>query len=86
MVYAAKRMGLKEKTRPKKKSRVHRRYPELKTPGEKVQIDVKEVPYSCLKGKVERSYRNDQRYFYDWETFRNVEEFNQKLEKHYTYL
>ena len=22
------------------------------------------------------------RYFYDWETFRNVDELNQKLEKH----
>lgn len=179
MVYAAKRLGLKEKTKPKKKSRVHRRYPEILKPGEKVQIDVKEVPYNCLRGealrdgkhlyqwtaidectrmrfvygfeehtpensvkflkmlikafpfkiqtiqtdngteftykyiseericpfdkaleilrikhklipprtpwhngKVERSHRNDQRYFYDWETFRNVEELNQKLEKH----
>lgn len=127
-------------------------------PGEKVQIDVKEVPYNCLRGKVlrdgkhlyqwtgidectrmrfvysfeehtpensvkflkmliqafpfkiktiqtdngteftykyklipprtpwhngkvERSHRNDQRYFYDWETFRSVEELNKKLEK-----
>ena len=33
-------------------------------------------------GKVERSHRNDQRYFYDWETFRSVEELNAKLEKH----
>ena len=33
-------------------------------------------------GKVERSHRNDQRYFYDWETFRSVEELNKKLEKH----
>ena len=179
MVYAAKRLGLKEKTKPKKKSRVDRRYPEILKPGEKVQIDVKEVPYNCLRGKalkdgkhlyqwtaidectrmrfvygfeehtpensvkflkmlikafpfkiqtiqtdngteftykyiseericpfdkaleilrikhklipprtpwhngkVERSHRNDQRYFYDWETFRNVEELNQKLEKH----
>ena len=179
MVYAAKRLGLKEKTKSKKKSRVHRRYPEILKPGEKVQIDVKEVPYNCLRGKalrdgkhldqwtaidectrmrfvygfeehtpensvkflkmlikafpfkiqtiqtdngteftykyiseericpfdkaleilrikhklipprtpwhnvkVERSHRNDQRYFYDWETFRNVEELNQKLEKH----
>lgn len=179
MVYAAKRLGLKEKTKPKKKSRVHRRYPEILRPVEKVQIDVKEVPYNCLRGealregkhlyqwtaidectrmrfvygfeehtpensvkflkmlikafpfkiqtiqtdngteftykyiseericpfdkaleilrikhklipprtpwyngKVERSHRNDQRYFYDWETFRNVEELNQKLEKH----
>ncbi len=179
MVYAAKRLGLTETTKPKKKSRVHRRYPEILIPGEKVQIDVKEVPYNCLRGevlrdgkhlyqwtaidectrmrfvygfeehtpensvkflkmlikafpfkiqtiqtdngteftykyisdekvcpfdtaltayginhklipprtpwhngKVERSHRNDQRYFYDWETFRNVDELNHKLEEH----
>ena len=33
-------------------------------------------------GKVERSHRNDQRYFYDWEHFRSLEEFNDKLHKH----
>lgn len=33
-------------------------------------------------GKVERSHRNDQRYFYDWETFGSVEELNTKLKKH----
>lgn len=33
-------------------------------------------------GKVERSHRNDQRYFYDWETFRTTEELNQKLREH----
>lgn len=179
MVYAAKRLGLREEQKPKKKRRLHRRYPEVLIPGEKVQIDVKEVPYNCLRGKVlregkhlyqwtaidectrlrfvygfeehtpentvnflkmllkvfpfkiqtiqtdngteftykyiseteispldkalnklgikhklipprtpwhngkvERSHRNDQRYFYDWETFRNVDELNQKLEKH----
>ena len=159
MVYAAKRLGLTEQKKQKKRSRVHRRYPELIEPGEKVQIDVKEVPYNCLRGKVlrdgkhlyqwtgidectrmrfvysfeehtpensvkflkmliqafpfkiktiqtdngteftykyklipprtpwhngkvERRHRNDQRYFYDWETFRSVEELNKKLEKH----
>ena len=179
MVYAAKRLRLKEKKHPKKKSRVHRRYPELVEPGDKGHIDVKDVPYNCLRGKVlrdgkhlyqwtaidectrmrfvyafeehtpensakflsmvikafpfkiktiqtdngteftykfisedkicpfdkalmklgikhklipprtpwhngkvERSHRNDQRYFYDWETFRSVEELNEKLEKH----
>jgi hypothetical protein len=156
-----------------------RRYPELTTPGEKVQADVKEVPYNCLKGeakrngkhmyqwaaidertrlryvfgywehapenpadfpgrlqaafpfpiqaaqtdnrteftyrfisegkpcpfetalekagiahkliapgtpwhngKVERSHRNDQRYFYDWEKFSDVDELNRKLAAH----
>ena len=179
MVYAAKRLGLKEQKQPKKKSREFRKYPELEEPGEKVQIDVKEVPYNCLRGavlrdgkhlyqwtaidectrirfvygfdehtpensvkflkmlvkvfpfkiktiqtdngveftykyisddkicpfdkalkqlgihhklipartpwhngKVERSHRNDQRYFYDWETFRSVEELNRKLVDH----
>ncbi len=33
-------------------------------------------------GKVERSHRNDQRYFYDWEKFDSVEELNEKLKKH----
>lgn len=179
LIYAAKRMGVGgEKSR--KPSRKHdRRYPELLTPGEKVQIDVKEVPYNCLKGavkrdgkhlyqwtaidectrfrfiygfeehtpensvkflkmlqkafpfkiqtvqtdngteftykyisddtlcpfdialekagiahklipprtpwhngKVERSHRNDQRYFYDWEKFESVQEFNEKLRVH----
>lgn len=179
MVYAAKRIGLSEQKKPKKKSRTVRRYPELLKPGEKVQIDVKEVPYNCLRGavlrdgkhlyqwtaidectrmrfvygfeehtpensveflkmlkkvfpfeiktiqtdngteftykyisddktcpfdkelqkqginhklipprtpwhngKVERSHRNDQRYFYDWETFKSVEELNEKLAQH----
>jgi hypothetical protein len=31
---------------------------------------------------VERSHRNDQRYFYDWEKFSSVEELNQKLSQH----
>ena len=179
MVYAAKRMGLLEQKKPKKKSRSSRRYPELTIPGEKVQIDVKEVPFNCLRGKVlrdnkhlyqwtaidectrlrfvyafeehtpensvrflkmlikafpfriqtiqtdngteftykyisdevicpfdkalqilkinnklipprtpwhngkvERSHRNDQRYFYDWETFTSVEDLNRKLKEH----
>lgn len=179
MVYAAKRLGLTEEPKPKKKNRKSRRYPEILVPGEKVQIDMKEVPYNCLRGKVlrdgkhlyqwtaidectrmrfvygfeehtpentvkflkmllkafpfkiqtiqtdngteftykyiseteispldkalnklgikhklipprtpwhngkvERSHRNDQRSFYDWETFSNVDELNEKLEKH----
>lgn len=179
MIYAAKRLELVEKSK-KRKTRYHdRRYPELSVPGEKVQIDVKEVPFCCLRGeilknnkhlyqwtaidectrirfiygfeehtqensvkflqmlvkvfpfkiqtiqtdngreftnkyisetaessfeaelqrlgikhklipprtpwhngKVERSHRNDQRYFYDWETFRSVEDLNKKLAQH----
>jgi hypothetical protein len=33
-------------------------------------------------GKVERSHRNDQRYFYDWERFGYVDELNRKLTAH----
>lgn len=179
MVYAAKRMGLTEKPKTKKRNKEIRRYPEILIPGEKVQIDVKEVPFNCLRGealrnnrhfyqwtaidectrwrfvyafeehtpensvrflktlikecpfrirtiqtdngteftykfisdavicpfdralkilhirhklipprtpwhngKVERSHRNDQRYFYDWETFGSLDELNEKLKKH----
>lgn len=179
-LYAARRMGLCGGKAEWKRPRKHdRRYPELGIPGEKVQIDVKEVPYSCLKGaakrdgkhlyqwtaidectrvrfiygfeehtpensvrffkmlqkvfpfqiqtiqtdngteftykyiseaekspfdialekagishklipprtpwhngKVERSHRNDQRYFYDWEKFADVRELNEKLRVH----
>lgn len=179
-VYAAKRLGLCGGAAKRKPPRRHeRRYPELQTPGEKVQIDVKEVPYNCLRGeikengghlyqwtaidestryrfvygfeehtpensakflallkrvfpfriqtvqtdngteftykyisdneesqfdvalreagiahvlipprtpwhngKVERSHRNDQRYFYNWEKVSNVEQLNKKLTEH----
>jgi transposase InsO family protein len=179
-IYAAKRMGLCGGATERKPPRKHeRRYPELLHPGEKVQIDVKEVPYSCLRGrirengghmyqwtaidectrirfiygfeehtpensvrflkqlmqafpfkiqtvqtdngteftykyiseaeecpfdtalreagiahilipprtpwhngKVERSHRNDQRYFYDWEKFSDVKQLNEKLRGH----
>ncbi|MDR2532365.1 MAG: integrase core domain-containing protein [Oscillospiraceae bacterium] len=33
-------------------------------------------------GKVERSHRNDQRYFYNWEKFGSLDEFNRKLAEH----
>lgn len=33
-------------------------------------------------GKVERSHRNDQRYFYDWEHFSSLKELNRKLSEH----
>lgn len=63
MVYAAKRMGLGGKNKDKKESRHHdKRYPELLVPGEKVQIDVKEVPYYCLKGLLKR----DGKHLYQW--------------------
>jgi len=179
-IYAAKRMGLCGGATERKPPRKHeRRYPELLYPGEKVQIDVKEVPYNCLRGrirengghlyqwtaidectrirfiygfeehtpensvkflkllrqafpfniqtvqtdngteftykyiseteecpfdialreagiahvlipprtpwhngKVERSHRNDQRYFYDWEKFSDVKQLNEKLKDH----
>ena len=179
LIYAAKRLDLVEQEKRHKAKLHKRRYPELSVPGEKVQIDVKEVPYCCLRGdlvrnnkhlyqwtaidectrirfvygfeehtpensvkflrmlvkvfpfkiqtiqtdngteftykyisdteecpfdtelyrlgiqhklipprtpwhngKVERSHRNDQRYFYDWETFRSLEDFNKKLAEH----
>lgn len=179
LIYAGKRLELTGSRKRKTPRRHERRYPELIVPGEKVQIDVKEVPYNCLRGellrngkhlyqwtaidectrmrfvygfeehtpentvaflkmvikafpfkiqtiqtdngteftykyisetedspfdkallelgiahklipprtpwhngKVERSHRNDQRYFYDWETFRSIEEFNRKLAEH----
>lgn len=179
MVYAAKRLGLSKSSKKKAQRKEGRRYPELLIPGEKVQIDVKEVPFCCLRGealrygkrfyqwtaidectrlrfvyafeehtpentvkflrmllkafpfriqaiqtdngteftykfisdteispldkalqilkiphilipprtpwhngKVERSHRNDQRYFYDWETFRALDELNEKLARH----
>ena len=179
MVYAAKRMGLKKERAKKPPRKQTRRYPELLMPGEKIQIDVKEVPYNCLRGdalkygrrfyqwtaidectryrfvyafeehtpentvkfltmllkefpfkiqkiqtdngteftykyiseneispldkalqalkiphilipprtpwhngKVERSHRNDQRYFYNWETFKTLDELNEKLKTH----
>lgn len=183
MVYAAKRIGLGSGLKDKKPPRTNKsRYPELTYPGEKVQIDVKEVPYACLRGalrrngkhlyqwtaidectrirfvygfeehtpentvkflkmlrkafrfpirkiqtdngteftykfisetekspmdrflmewgiehilipprtpwhngKVERSHRNDQRYFYDWERFHSVDELNVKLRTHLTW-
>ncbi len=63
MVYATRRMGLLGLTQKKKKPRKHeRRYPEMLIPGEKVQIDVKEVPYNCLKGAVKR----DGKHLYQW--------------------
>lgn len=179
MIHAARRMGLMSEKKKKAPRKHDQRYPELLMPGEKVQIDVKEVPYNCLRGavkrdgkhlyqwtaidectrlrfvygfeehtpensvkflgmlrkafsfriqtiqtdngteftykyiseetvcpfdraleeaeithklipprtpwhngKVERSHRNDQKYFYDWETFSGVEELNEKLRTH----
>ena len=177
--HALKRMGLLRQKKPKKKGRKPQRCEPVLFPGEKLQIDVKEVPYNCLRGlvlrndkhlyqwtaidectryrfvygyeehtpensvdflkrlkaffpfeihtiqtdngteftyrfisdtekcpfeealekqqithklikprtpwhngKVERSHRSDQRYFYDFETFRTVAELNQKLKEH----
>lgn len=63
LIYAARRIGLGDTVKPSKPPRKHdRRYPELLTPGEKVQIDVKEVPYNCLKGAVKR----DGKHLYQW--------------------
>ena len=53
----------------------------------KMESKVKSVLFVSLitpwhNGKVERSHRNDQRYFYDWEHFKSLDEFNQKLAEH----
>ena len=62
-IYAAKRLGLcgdkQEKPNIRKSDR---RYPEILVPGEKVQVDVKEVPYNCLKGAARRGGKH----FYQW--------------------
>ena len=63
MVYAAKRIGLGSEQKDRKPPRTNlRRYPELLIPGEKVQIDVKEVPYACLRGAL----RIDGKHLYQW--------------------
>jgi transposase InsO family protein len=54
MYHAAARLGLGWGKVRKKPDRTIRRYPELTVPGEKVQIDVKYVPYHCLKGAAKR--------------------------------
>lgn len=62
-IYAARRIGLCGGKAEKRRTRKHdRRYPELTVPGEKVQVDVKEVPYNCLKGAAKR----DEKHFYQW--------------------
>lgn len=63
MVYAAKRMGLGAYKKPTKKARIaSRKFPDMSYPGEKVQIDVKEVPYNCLRGDLKR----DEKHLYQW--------------------
>ena len=69
MVYAAKRMGLKEKRTKKSPRKQARRYPELLMLGEKVQIDVKEVPYNCLRGNALKYGRR----FYQWTAIDDVQ-------------
>ncbi|MGN1114959.1 MAG: DDE-type integrase/transposase/recombinase [Candidatus Ornithomonoglobus sp.] len=63
IVYAAKRMGLGAYNKPSKKARkALRKFPDMSYPGEKIQIDVKEVPYNCLKGELKR----DEKHLYQW--------------------
>ncbi|MCL1787824.1 MAG: DDE-type integrase/transposase/recombinase [Defluviitaleaceae bacterium] len=63
MYHAGKRLGMGGEVKKKKPPRVsQRRYPEVLVPGEKVQIDVKEAPYCCLKGKA----RRDGKRLYQW--------------------
>lgn len=62
MIYAAKRVGLRDEGKRRPPRKHDRRYPELGTPGEKVQIDVKEVPYCCLRGELLRNGKH----LYQW--------------------
>lgn len=62
MVYVAKRLGLAQKQKKKMKRREQRCYTELLIPGEKVQIDVKEIPYNCLKCSV----LHNEKHPYQW--------------------
>jgi transposase InsO family protein len=62
MYRAAVRIGLGWGKKRKPPRKFLRRYPELGTPGEKVQVDVKEVPYNCLKGEAKR----DGKHLYQW--------------------
>jgi transposase InsO family protein len=62
MYHAATRMGLGWGKKRKPPRKAIRRYPELSEPGEKVQIDVKEVPYCWLKGAAKR----DGKHLYQW--------------------
>ena len=64
-IYAAKRLGLcggkQEKPNIRKSDR---RYSEILVLGGKVQVDVKEVPYNCLKGAARRDgkhYREEKK-------------------------
>ncbi len=62
MVYAAKRMGPGSEVAKRGSRRQDHRYPEILVPGEKVQEDVKEVPYNCLRGALKR----DGKHLYQW--------------------
>lgn len=48
------------------------------------KIEHKLIPASTPRhnGKLERNHRNDQRYFYNWETFRSIDELNEKRREH----
>ena len=63
MRHAAKRMGLAGETLDRKPPRRHdRKFPEKLKPGESVQVDVKFVPYNCLKGEAKR----DEKWLYQF--------------------
>jgi transposase InsO family protein len=61
---------------------------EKKCPFEE-ELERLEISHKLIKprtpwhnGKVERSHRMDQRYFYEWEHFRNMDDFNEQLAQH----
>ena len=57
-----KGLGYVRRKRKGIRSRTTRRSPEFLTPGEKVQIDVREVPYNCLRGELLRNGKH----LYQW--------------------
>lgn len=61
LFHALRRLGLIQKTK-KKGRRNYRQCTMCEIPGEKVQIDVKVVPYECLRGKLLREGKN----LYQW--------------------
>jgi len=61
LFHALRRLGLINK--PKKKGRRrYRQFPACEIPGEKIQIDVKEVPYWCIRGE----HRRHEKRMYQW--------------------
>ena len=61
-LWNGKRMGLAAQKSPKRKAERTGDIPNYWPPGEKMQIDIKEVPYNWLRGSVLR----DGKHLYQW--------------------